>query len=369
MTFTISDPVPTSRLDGKVAIVTGSGRGIGRGIAIELGRRGASVVINYSRSSKPAQDTVAEIVANGTQAIAIKADISQPESITQLFAETLAYFGHIDIVVSNSGMEHFGSIDQITPEAFDQVFGLNTRGQFFVAQNAYKFLSEGGRLMMMSSISAHVGMKEHALYSGSKVAIEAFGRCLTKEFGHKKITVNVIAPGGVDTDMAAEAGWKYIPGADPSWTAEDISKWVAERNPLQRTGKPNDIARVVAFLASEDGGWINGESKGSVSLWWKADMYRPNDHDLRRCFGVNLEEGTLDPSEVRSWNFVHGSVSNRRYRNTIIEHAGCAAAVSFHQPPDSIVCLYATIYVRTSLFNDRCRVWGVSRQRDEVIKR
>ncbi|OCT48092.1 Tetrahydroxynaphthalene reductase [Cladophialophora carrionii] len=260
MTFTIGDPVPTSRLDGKVALVTGSGRGIGRGIAVELGKRGAKVVINYSRSVKPANEAVAEITASGTEAIAIKANIANPDEITQLFEHAKSHFGKIDIVVSNSGMEHFGSIDQITPEAFDQVFGLNTRGQFFVAQHAYKFLSEGGRLMMMSSISAHVGMKEHALYSGSKVAVEAFGRCLTKEFGHKKITVNVIAPGGVDTDMAAEAGWKYIPGADPSWTADDISKWVAERNPLQRTGKPQDIARVVAFLASEDGGWINGQT-------------------------------------------------------------------------------------------------------------
>jgi NAD(P)-dependent dehydrogenase (short-subunit alcohol dehydrogenase family) len=259
MTFTIQNPIPTSRLDGKVALVTGSGRGIGRGIAVELGKRGANVVINYSRSSKPANEAVAEIVANGTQAIAVKANIADPKDITQLFQAAKDHFGKIDIVVSNSGMEHFGSIDQITPQAFDEVFALNTRGQFFVAQNAYNFLSEGGRLMMMSSISAHVGMKEHALYSGSKVAIEAFGRCLTKEFGHKKITVNVIAPGGVDTDMAAEAGWKYIPGANPSWTAEDISKWVAERNPLQRTGKPQDIARVVGFLASEDGGWINGE--------------------------------------------------------------------------------------------------------------
>jgi NAD(P)-dependent dehydrogenase (short-subunit alcohol dehydrogenase family) len=218
MSFTFSDPVPSSRLDGKVAIVTGSGRGIGKGIAIELGKRGAKVVVNYSRSSKPAEATVSEIVGNGTEAVAIQADITKTEDITQLFQQAKAHFGHIDIVVSNSGMEHFGSIENITPKEFDEVFALNTRGQFFVAQNAYNFLTEGGRLMMMSSISAHVGMKEHALYSGSKVAIEAFGRCLTKEFGKKKITVNVIAPGGVDTDMAAEAGWKYIPGADPSWS-------------------------------------------------------------------------------------------------------------------------------------------------------
>lgn len=259
MTFTIQSEVPTSRLDGKVALITGSGRGIGRAIAIELGRRGAKVVVNYSKSSKPANEVVGEIIESGSDAVAFQADITKPEEIAQLFEKASSHFGKLDIVVSNSGVEHFGSIDQVTPEDFDQVFNLNTRGQFFVAQNAYKYLTEGGRLILMSSISAHVSLKQHAIYAGSKLAVEAFGRCLTKEFGAKKITVNVIAPGGVDTDMAAEAGWRYIPGADPSWTSEDINKWVSARTPLQRMGVPQDIARVVAFLTSEDGGWINGE--------------------------------------------------------------------------------------------------------------
>ncbi|OAP55330.1 hypothetical protein AYL99_10303 [Fonsecaea erecta] len=257
MTFTIRESVPSSRLDGKVAIVTGGGRGIGRGIAVELGKRGASVVVNYSLSVKPANEVVSEIMAQGADAVAIQADISQPEQITRLFEQAQEHFGGVDIVISNAGMEHFGAVDQVTPKAFDEVFGLNTRGQFFVAQNAHRFLRPGGRLVLTSSISAHVGMKEHALYAGSKAAVEAFARCLVREFGPRRVTVNVVAPGGVDTDMAAEAGWKYIPGADPSWTAADISRWVAARNPLERTGKPNDIARVVAFLASEDGGWIN----------------------------------------------------------------------------------------------------------------
>lgn len=260
MTVTLRPEVSTARLDGKVALVTGSGRGIGREIATELGRRGASVVVNYAKSAGAANEVVKAIEESGSQAIAVQADISNPADIGQLFAAAKSQFGKLDIVVSNSGIEHFGSIEDITPEEFDQVFNLNTRGQFFVAQKAYTHLSEGGRLVLMSSISANVGLRQHAVYAGSKCAVEAFGRCLTKEFGSKKITVNVIAPGGVGTDMAAEAGWRYIPGANPSWTPEDINKFVSARTPLQRMATPLDIARVVAFLTSEDGGWMNGQT-------------------------------------------------------------------------------------------------------------
>ncbi|PGH19880.1 hypothetical protein AJ80_03799 [Polytolypa hystricis UAMH7299] len=250
----------TGSLHGKIALVTGSGRGIGSGIAIELGRRGASVVVNYSKSADAANGVVSQIQQAGSQAIAIQADISNPDSIKTLFEAAVSHFGGLDIVVSNSGIEHFGSIEEVTPEDFDRVFNLNTRGQFFVAQNAYRHLHEGGRLVLMSSISAHVGMRNHALYAGSKCAIEAFGRCLAKDFGTKRINVNVIAPGGVATDMAAEEGWKYIPGADPSWSLEDIAKKVAAFTPLQRIGTPVDIARVVAALVGEDGGWVNGQT-------------------------------------------------------------------------------------------------------------
>ncbi|KAJ9648124.1 hypothetical protein H2201_002337 [Coniosporium apollinis] len=260
MTFTLPLDIPTSRLDGKVALVTGSGRGMWRGIAIELGARGASLVVNYTKGSGSAAiEVVKQITASGSEAIAVQADISNPAEITKLFEATHSHFGKLDIIVSNSGIEHFGSIEEVTPEEFDQVFNLNTRGQFFVAQKAYSYLSEGGRLILMSSISAGVGLGDHAVYAGSKCAVEAFGECLTKKFEAKRITVNVIAAGGVGTDMAAEAGRRYIPGADPSWTAEDIDKFVSSRSPLQRMAQPPDIARAVAFLVSVDGGWMNGQ--------------------------------------------------------------------------------------------------------------
>lgn len=252
--------VSTARLDGKVAIVTGAGRGIGAGIAKELGARGAKVVVNYRSSFETAQALVEEIKAGGSDSIAISGDISQIEDITMLFEQTISHFKKVDIVVSNSGIEHFGHIDEVKPEDFDRVFGINTRGQFFVAQHAYKHLSDGGRLILMSSISAHNSLKQHAVYAGSKCAVEAFARCFAPEFGARGITVNTIAPGGVKTDMSADVGYKYIPVADSSWTIDDIEKFVSSRTPMGRMAYPVDIARVVGFLASEDGGWVSGMS-------------------------------------------------------------------------------------------------------------
>ena len=169
----------TSRLDGKVALVTGSGRGMGRQNAIELASRGANLVINYSRAAGPAEEVVAEIEKLGSKAIAIKADVSKTVETAAMFQQAIEHYGHLDIVVSNSGVESFGHINEITPEEFDRVFSVNTKGQLFVAQQAYKHLAHGGRLVMLSSISAQAkGVANHAIYSGSKGAVEAFTRCL-----------------------------------------------------------------------------------------------------------------------------------------------------------------------------------------------
>lgn len=254
----MSKELHTARLDGKVALVTGASRGIGAGIARELGARGAKVVVNYNSSAGAADTLVEEIKIAGSHAVAIQADISRPEDIEQLFQAALEKLGSIDIVVSNSGIEHFGALVDVTPQDFDRVFNLNTRAQFLVGQQAYKHLTDGGRLILMSSISAHNSIKEHAVYAGSKCAVEAFARCFAPEFGPRGITVNSIAPGGVKTDMAADVGYKYIPGADATWTMERIEQTVKQRTPMRRMAIPADIARVVAFLASEDGGWMSG---------------------------------------------------------------------------------------------------------------
>ncbi|KAL9576330.1 MAG: hypothetical protein Q9212_007192 [Teloschistes hypoglaucus] len=169
----------TSRLDGKVALVTGSGHGMGRQNAIELAKHGASLVVNYTKSASAAVKVVSEIEALGAKAIAIRADVSQPAEIVHLFERAMQHYGHLDIVVSNSGVESFGHISGITPEEFDRVFMVNTRGQFLVAQQAYKHLTVGGRLIMLSSISASAkGVKDHSIYSGSQGAVDAFARCL-----------------------------------------------------------------------------------------------------------------------------------------------------------------------------------------------
>ncbi|KAJ4359891.1 uncharacterized protein N0V89_000447 [Didymosphaeria variabile] len=251
---------PPKTLEGKVALITGSGRGIGAGVARELGARGASVVVNYRGSAEAAETLAKEIEAAGSKSIAVQGDIANVEDIKTLFEKAKAHFGKIDIVVSNSGVEHFGKLDEVTPEEFDKVFAVNTRGQFFVAQQAYKHLEDGGRLVLMSSISAHNSIKEHALYAGSKNAVEAFAKNFAKDFGPRRITVNTIAPGGVKTDMANDVGWKYLPNADETWTWEQVETVVSKWTPLGRIGLPQDIARVVAFLVGPDGYWINGQN-------------------------------------------------------------------------------------------------------------
>jgi 3-oxoacyl-[acyl-carrier protein] reductase len=252
--------IPTACLDNKVALITGSGRGIGAGIALELARRGADIVVNYASSAGGAEKVVKEIESLGRKAIAIKADITDPAEITKMFQKAKEHFGRIDFVISNSGREAFYPCGQVTPEQYDHVFALNTRAQFFVAQAAYNFCEEYGRIVLMSSVAATMkGVKNHALYAGSKAAVEGFTRSFAADCGHKKITVNAIAPGGVKTDMYTENAWHYTPGADPSTSEEKLDQGLANFCPLGRVGLPVDIGRCVAFLCSQDGEWVNGK--------------------------------------------------------------------------------------------------------------
>lgn len=193
------------QLAGKVALVTGAGRGMGRGFALELAKRGASVVVNYGNSAAAANAVVKEIEALGSKAIAIKADITKVPEIKSLFQQALQEFGKLNIVVSNSGTEIFKAEEEVTEEDYDRVFNLNTRAQFFVAQQALIHLEKGGRIILMSSIAANLrGLRHHAIYAGSKAAVEAFVRNFAADCGPKRITCNAVAPGGVKTDMFSE---------------------------------------------------------------------------------------------------------------------------------------------------------------------
>ncbi|KAF7915393.1 hypothetical protein BELL_0412g00100 [Botrytis elliptica] len=255
-----ASPAPFKTLEGKVALVTGSGRGIGRGIALELAARGASVVINYANSAGPAEKVVKEIEALGSKGFAIKADVSKVPEVRRLFEEAKAHFGKLNIVMSNSGTEIFKEEEDVTEEDYDRVFGLNTRAQFFVAQQALIHLEEYGRIVLMSSIAANMsGVPDHALYAGSKAAVEGFVRSFAKDCGKKKITCNGIAPGGIKTDMYEQNAWHYVPGGFEGMDVDIIDKGLASVCSLGRVGVPQDIGRVVSFLAGPESEWVNGQ--------------------------------------------------------------------------------------------------------------
>lgn len=203
-------------------------------MALELGRRGAKVIVNYANSDSAAQEVVNQIKKNGSDAAAIKANVSNVDEIVRLFEEARKRFGKLHIVCSNSGIVSFGHIKDVTPEEFDRVFNVNTRGQFFVAREAYKHLEVGGRLIMMGSITGQAkAVPKHTVYSASKGAIETFVRCMAigeleptlvvtrsetddggLDFGDKKITVNAVAPGGIKTDMYHAVCREYIPNGE-----------------------------------------------------------------------------------------------------------------------------------------------------------
>jgi len=236
-------------LTGKVAIVTGSSKGIGAGIAERLASDGAAVVINYARSKKEAEALVAKITDTGSQALAVQADISQPDQITSLFTATKEHFGRLDILVNNAGIYEFVStIDAITPEHIDRHFNLNVKGLILSTQAAVKhFGPEGGVIVNISSGVAVTPMVGAQVYSSTKGAVDVLTRGLALELGPRKIRVVGISPGLVSTEGTSEMDKETV-------------AYVISRTPLGRVGEPSDIAAAVAFVVSPDGGWITGET-------------------------------------------------------------------------------------------------------------
>ena len=233
-------------LKGKVAIVTGSSRGIGRGIAERLGRDGASVVVNYSGSEQEATEVVKAIESTGGKSVAIQASLSNVEDIRRLFAETMQHFGQLNILVNNAGTGVVGAIADVTEEDYDKVFNLNVRGVLFALQEAAKHMHDGGRIVNISSTTTIYPEPGMAIYAASKAAIKLFTEVLAREVGDRKITVNTVMPGPT------------IPGMFGNMPPE-VQQQAAASSPFNRVGTPQDIADVVAFLVSEEARWLTGQ--------------------------------------------------------------------------------------------------------------
>jgi 3-oxoacyl-[acyl-carrier protein] reductase len=241
----------SKKLAGKVAVVTGASKGIGASIARHLAQEGAAVVVNYSSSKAAAERVVNEIVGNEGKAIAVQANVSQKADVQRLFSETKKAFGKIDILVNNAGIYEFAPLEEVTAEHFHKQFDLNVLGLLFATQEAVKlFGTSGGSIINISSVVATMGVPNGAVYSGTKAAVEAVTRSLAKELGPRKIRVNTINPGMVETEGLHSAGI----------SDSDFRKQVEAQTPLGRIGQPQDISPAAVFLASSDSSWITGES-------------------------------------------------------------------------------------------------------------
>ena len=233
------------KLNGKVAVVTGASRGIGRGIAERLAKEGASIVVNYTRNADEAKKVVAEIEALGTKAVAVQADVGKVSDVRRLFQETHKAFGRLDILINNAGIFWAKPVADVTEEEYDQIFAINTKGQFFAMQEAAKRMADGGRIVNISTGATQLAFPGISAYGGSKSALEFFTKVAARELGARKITVNTVSPGYTETDMLT----------DPNFRTIGI-----EASPLKRLGTPKDIADVVAFIVSEEAGWITGDT-------------------------------------------------------------------------------------------------------------
>lgn len=239
-----------SKLKNKVAIITGASKGIGAGIAKAYGNAGASVVVNYSSDAAGAAKVVDEITAAGGTAIAIQANVAIPGEVSKLFAESKNAFGNVNVLVNNAGVFRFDPLEAVTEEEFHRQFNINVLGTILASQQAVsQFGSDGGSIINVSSVISESPMPHSVVYAATKGAVDTIAGTLAHELGSRKIRVNTIAPGGVETEGSRTLGM----------IGSDMEAQLVAQTPLGRIGQPADIAKVAVFLASDDAEWINGE--------------------------------------------------------------------------------------------------------------
>jgi 3-oxoacyl-[acyl-carrier protein] reductase len=241
----------TKKLDGKVAVVTGASKGIGAGIAKHLAAEGAAVVVNYASSKEGADQVVDEITKRGGKAIAVQADVAKKKDIERLFAETKKAFGRLDILVNNAGVYEFAPLENVTEQHFHKHFDVNVLGLLLATQEAVKYFDlAGGSIINISSAVTSLTPATSSIYTGTKGAVDAITRTLAKELGPRKIRVNAINPGMIETEGVIAGGFNE----------GEFRKGVEAQTPLGRIGQTDDIAPGAVFLASSDAQYITGET-------------------------------------------------------------------------------------------------------------
>ncbi|MEX0178744.1 MULTISPECIES: SDR family oxidoreductase [unclassified Stenotrophomonas] len=237
----------TSPASRSVALVTGGSRGIGAAISRRLAADGHAVVINYAGRRDEAEALAAELTTHGGHAVALRADVADPQAVHALFDAIEARFGGIDVVVNSAGVLQLAALADSDDALFDRVIGINLKGAFNVLREAARRVRDGGRIVTLSTSVVGIKLESYSVYAASKAAVETMGAILSKELRGRGITVNAVAPGPTATDL-------FLDGKSP-----ELIERLAKMNPLERLGTPEDIAAAVAFLAGADGGWINGQ--------------------------------------------------------------------------------------------------------------
>jgi 3-oxoacyl-[acyl-carrier protein] reductase len=238
-----------SKLKGKVAVVTGGSKGIGAAIAKALAAEGASVVVNYASSKSGADKVVAAITAAGGKAVAVGGDVSKAAEAQGLIAAAIKNYGRLDILVNNSGVYEFSPIESVTEDSFHKLFNINVLGLLLTTQAAVKHLGEGASIINIGSAVSRITPANSSVYTGTKGAVDAITGVLSRELGARKIRVNTLNPGIVETEGTVSAGF----------IGSDFEKSIVSQVPLGRSGQVGDIAPLAVFLASEDSGWLTGE--------------------------------------------------------------------------------------------------------------